>query len=125
MIIEKKSKENEKYIEGMKKAEKRMKKFIFKKDNLIIRPAKSPGELILEGNTLHHCVGGYARRVAAGETTIFFVREADKPDKPFYTLEYCDKHVSQCRTYNNKSYETDEHVKLFVNEWYQNIIKGA
>ena len=125
MIIEKKAKENAKYIDGMKKAAKKMKKFSFSKDGLIIRPAKSPEELILEGNTLHHCVGGYAGRVASGDTAIFFVREADNADKPFYTLEYCDKHIVQCRTYNNRSYDTDKRVEAFVKEWYQNKVKGA
>ena len=51
--------------------------------------AKSPAELIKEGNTLHHCVGrmGYDQKMVREESLIFFIRTVAEPDKPFVTIE--------------------------------------
>lgn len=54
---------------------------------LIIRQPESVQEIIDEGRTLHHCVGGYAERHANGKLHIMFIRKASKPDVPFYTME--------------------------------------
>jgi len=91
----------------------------------LIRPAGSPEELKEEGKALHHCVGGYAERMAQGGTAIFFVRKADAPDEPFYTLEYRDGRIIQCRTVNNKFYEADEDVYAFCEEWLEWTKKGT
>ena len=87
----------------------------------IIRIAGSPAELRAEGSALHHCVGSYAKRVAAGETAIFFVRKADDPQKSFFTLELRDGRVMQCRTKGQRSYETIPEVYSFVQEWLGHI----
>jgi len=36
-----------------------------------------------------------------GETAIFFVRKLEEPDKPYYTLEWKDHKVVQCRGFHN------------------------
>lgn len=54
---------------------------------LFIRQPKDVMEIISEGKELHHCVGGYAERHANGKLHIMFIRRADKPDVPFYTVE--------------------------------------
>lgn len=89
----------------------------------MIRPAESPHELAMEGAILHHCVGGYAKRVANGETLIMFVRQKSEPDKPYYTLELMGKEVIQCRTLNNDSYEKNQAVKSFVEAWLRKKVK--
>ena len=62
--------------------------------------ARSPAELVKEGNALSHCVGhnGYDKKMAKQETLIFFVRKIEELDKPFVTLEYSlkSKKVLQC-----------------------------
>ena len=79
--------------------------------------AKSPAELINEGNALRHCVGkmGYDEKMARGETLIFFVRRLTAPDKPFVTMEYSvyGKNVLQC--YGNKNTKPNNNVLDFVN----------
>ena len=79
--------------------------------------ARSPAELIKEGNALSHCVGrcGYDRKMAREETLIFFVRKMEELDKPFVTLEYSikQKKVLQCYAYNNT--KPDDNVIEFVN----------
>ncbi len=102
---------------GFNRARKKLWKMSWKHDGLLIRPAVSQEELICEGRTLHHCVSGYANRMAAGKTAIFLIRHADKPESPFYTLEWLDGKVNQCRTTRNESYTENEVVYNFVKLW--------
>ena len=80
--------------------------------------AKSPADLIREGELMHHCVGrmNYDIRFAQEESLIFFVRMKEQPDKPLVTLEYSLKthRVLQCyATHNTKP---DENVLHYVNK---------
>ncbi len=68
---------------------------------LFIRLPYRADELKTEGETLHHCVGTYIDRVMRGKTAIFFVRRIESPDEPFYTLEWKDHKVVQCRGAHN------------------------
>ena len=90
-----------------------------KEMGLMIRPAVSQGELIKEGKLLHHCVGGYAKKYASGETCILFIRKIEDPDTPFYTLEYKNGTVQQNRGDRNCA-RTPE-VREFENEWLNHI----
>lgn len=54
---------------------------------ILIRPPKDMAEIMAEGQTLHHCVGGYAERHMEGKVTILFVRSCAAPDVPLYTME--------------------------------------
>ena len=67
--------------------------------------AKSPGELLREGEILHHCVGGmgYGQKFIREETLIFFIRAKETPDTPLVTVEYSllKKKVLQCYTERN------------------------
>ena len=75
-------------------------------DNFICIIAKSPGELLREGKILNHCVGtmNYDQKVIREESLIFFVREAEHPDKPFVTVEYSLKshRVLQSYAFDNR-----------------------
>ncbi|MEE1176187.1 MAG: PcfJ domain-containing protein, partial [Paludibacteraceae bacterium] len=42
--------------------------------------------LLLEGRTLHHCVGSYINSVAGGNEYILFLRKTDDIDTPFFTI---------------------------------------
>lgn len=70
------------------------------KGNYICLIAKSPAELVKEGEVLDHCVGrmNYDQKFIREESLIFFVREVDKPDIPFVTMEYSlERHkILQC-----------------------------
>ena len=82
--------------------------------------ARSPAELVKEGNALSHCVGynGYDKKMANQETLIFFVRKIEELDKPFVTIEYSlkSKKVLQCYAYKNT--KPDDKVLQFVhNKW--------
>lgn len=79
---------------------------------LMVLPPKTPAEVVEEGNVLHHCVGGYAKRVANGECIILFVRREDSPDTPFYTMELRGDAVIQVRGERNGTATTE--VNRFV-----------
>lgn len=63
------------------------KRLEFEFGGFLIRQPENLGEIIREGKMLHHCVGGYAERHAQGVLHILFIRKADAPEKPFYTME--------------------------------------
>jgi hypothetical protein len=73
------------------------------------------GELLAEGSAMQHCVGTYADMVAKNKTTILLIRRQDNPEESFYTLEWRDGQVIQCRGKRNCAM-TDE-VKEFVETW--------
>lgn len=91
--------------------------------DLIIRLPKNAEELTAEGAALHHCVGGYVQQMTEGRTTILFIRERSRPDKPFFTLEWKNGTVIQCRTEHNKPHTGNVRVAAFVNDWVAHITK--
>lgn len=109
--------------EKFQKAVEKLENFAWSEGEFFIRPAREQMELTAEGKALHHCVGGYIKRMAEGETAIFFLRKANEPDKPFYTLELQKKRVIQCRTEHNASYDRNPDVKNFVDMWIEKIVK--
>lgn len=109
--------------EKFQKAVEKLEKFAWSEGEFFIRPAREQMELTAEGKALHHCVGGYIRDMAEEKTAIFFLRKANEPDKPFYTLELQKKRVIQCRTEHNASYDRNPDVKNFVDMWIEKIVK--
>ena len=79
--------------------------------------AKSPADLIKEGEILHHCVGrmGYDQKFAREETLIFFVRNKDAIETPFVTLEYSLKNHKILQCYADNDTKPTEQVLEFVN----------
>lgn len=88
--------------EKMKKREEEInKKYYFEDKNYIIRAVKSTKEIIDEGATLHHCVGGYAKSHAGGSTNILLIREKKNINKPYYTMEIKNNRIVQVRGLRN------------------------
>ena len=112
--------------EKFQKAVEKMERYTWEWKGLLIRPARTQEELQAEGAALHHCVGGYCKRIADQETMVFFIRKTEELDKPYYTLELQNKLVKQCRTEHNKSYGTDPEVFMFVDQWMKRVVnKGG
>lgn len=88
-------KENEELDRKIKVRVEKLNRYYFEDDELLIRPAESASELIIEGKMLSICVGGYAERYALGKTDIFLIREKDRPDMPFFTVEIWQGSVRQ------------------------------
>lgn len=97
-------------------------------DGICIRPAANPQELIEEGNTLRHCVGGYAGTHAMGKI-ILFVRHTRRPDRSWYTLNInvLTKEEIQLHGYRNelvdgKRLKIPRRVREFVDLWEREVL---
>lgn len=87
------------------------------KDAFIVVIARSPADLIHEGDVLHHCVGrmNYDQRVIREESLIFFIRNKEAPDVPFVTMEYSLKNGKVLQCYGDHDTKPSEEVLNFVN----------
>lgn len=77
------------------------KQYGFSFGGLTLRPARDSAEVRMEGQALHHCVGGYIDNYASGRTGIFVLRRDADPDMPWRTVEIKDGRVIQDRGYHN------------------------
>lgn len=85
------------------------KQYSFEHGGLMIVVPATMQDIISEGKTLEHCVGGYAERHAKGVTTILFLRRKTAPSVPFFTIEVGrgwdgkqPPHIVQCHGYKNE-----------------------
>lgn len=78
-----------------------VRQYQFAHEGLMVLPPESPMEVVEEGNTLHHCVSGYVKRVADGKCVILFLRRKEEPAIPFYTMEIRGEDVIQVRGERN------------------------
>lgn len=85
----------------IKNRSKILESYRFSYDGYIIRAAVSGKEIIEEGKTLRHCVGGYAKDHADGKTNIFVIRKFADPDTPFFTMELKDGKITQTYGYQH------------------------
>lgn len=94
------------------------------KDVQFILP-KEANDLIEEGKSLKHCVGGssYINQHADGRTTIVFARKTAEPDKPYYTIEYRGSRLIQVSGWDNK--KPDEQLRKVVNQWLHIVNERA
>lgn len=98
-------------------------------DGICIRPAACPEELVREGSTLHHCVGGYARRHAKGEI-ILFIRHTRRPERSWYTfnVDVHKKTIIQLHGYGNERSPNGERLQIpkrvteFVEMWQREVL---
>ena len=113
--------------EAFTKMWKRVRWADWQDEQLLVRAAKSTAELQEEGRALHHCVGGYTDNVLAGQV-IFFIRRAEDPDTPYYTLNVDIKsgRMIQLHGYGNKEQENDKNfpaIKAWAERWVKEIWK--
>lgn len=120
----KKQKAAEKRREAFQQRYERMKKYAFEDGNIFIRPCETEEELIAEGKALHHCVASYAERHARGELTIFFIRRKDKPDEPWYTLNFNEKKLSVTENRGLWNCARTDEVRIFENTWLEWVRSG-
>lgn len=80
--------------------------------------ARSPADLIREGEMLDHCVGrmNYDMRFVRENSLIFFVRTKKQPDTPFVTLEYSLKTHKVLQCYGEHDHKPNDEVLHYVNK---------
>lgn len=89
-------------------------------DAYIVKIARTPADLINEGDYLNHCVGrmNYDQRMIREESLIFFLRNITEPDTPYVTIEYSpiNKKVLQCYGKNDLP-PTADVIDFVNNKW--------
>lgn len=106
---------------------KRMRKYNFEFGDYFIRCAVSANEIVQEGKTLNHCVGGYAQRHMSGKLTILFLRRRDQPHKSLYTIEMQGNRLIQIHGYNNDrgTAQPRDTMAWILEPWLDWIEKGS
>lgn len=84
-----KHRESSRFADDFARLRERCAPLAWSDGEICIRIAATPQELTQEGATLHHCVGTYHHKHAAGTDVIFFVRHARRPERSWYTLDIC------------------------------------
>ena len=126
-LTEKQQKEMKEKLrkKDFEKRYKQLSRFIWEHDGILIRPACSAKELQDEGKALHHCVGGYAGKVVAGETAIFFIRRASAPDESWYTLELDENMLVVRQNRGLRNCDRTQEIKDFEAAWLAWVRAGC
>lgn len=95
-------------------------RYSYEKLGFMIIPPKSADEIVAEGHKLHHCVGNYVKSVVKNECVILFLRRAEKPDKPYCTIEIKKGEIAQARMNQNK--QPPKKVDNFLRLWESNVL---
>lgn len=90
-------------------------------DKFEIVVPREPVDIINEGASLSHCVGGYLESVASGYKTILFLRKVSEPEISFYTIEVNNSNVVQIHGKHNKWLGNNPEAIQFVIDWLQDI----
>lgn len=81
-----------------------------------------------EGMVLKHCIhtcGIYFQRINIRETYLLFLRKAEAPDKPWYTIEIePGGNIRQKKSVLNEAYKDLEDAMSFLKEWQQWVMKN-
>jgi len=88
----------------------------------IVFPTKRT-EFITEGQSLNHCVGSdtYYQNHLKGIRMVFFVRRAEAPDKPFYTLEIDMRALRIMQLYGFGDSSATAEVRKFANAFLHRL----
>lgn len=105
---------------------KTLRKYEWGDDKYTVVAPKGIIDIVAEGRALSHCVGSserYYDRIAQQESYILFLRKADRPDKPWYTLEVePGGTIRQKRTTGDKQTPELSEATEFLRAW-QKVIK--
>lgn len=95
----------------------------FDKDGFCIVLPHLRSDLITEGQSLNHCVGtqGYFERHIAGTRMIFFVRQIEEPEKPFFTLEVDMSNYRIVQLYGFGDCSAPKEVRRFAEDFVKRL----
>ena len=100
--------------------------FGWEKEGYCIIVPKSADEINEEGQKQHHCVGAqeqYKNRMAARQSYIVFLRKAEDPKKPYYTIEVDESGVRQFYAAYDRQPNKKE-VQSILTEWMKQVRKN-
>lgn len=100
--------------------------FGWKKNGYCIIVPKSAAEINKEGRLQHHCVGAqddYKNRMATRQSYIVFLRKAENPEKPYYTIECNTSRVIQFYAAYDRQPDKEK-VKKILDSWMKQVKKN-
>jgi len=93
---------------------------------VVIAPTKVE-DILFEGDTLSHCISNgtrYWERIERHESYLLFLRKAEKPSEPYYTMEVePGGTIRQIRTYGDEQKDDIEDARAFLRDWQAEISK--
>ena len=97
------------------------KRYFYEDDDYVIRPARSAGEIVMEGRTLHHCVGGngYLQKHNTGKSYILMLRFKSEPEIPYITVEIDGGSFRIIQWYGAHDHKPD---KTNMQQWLDNYL---
>lgn len=110
------------------------KRYAWADGGYLITVPRGKDEILREGLTLQHCVGGYAHRHIKGKVTILFMRRETAPDKPWITIEMRGAELVQIHGFKNEGLHTAEGrfapdprevFRDFLDQWLAWVAKGS
>lgn len=125
VMEEQKHRKDELLAEGFRRRAEELAAMTYERGGLLIRPCRDQAELIAEGRALHHCVASYANDHAEGRTAILFIRRAEEPDAPYYTLELDEKTLTVRQNHGLRNCAPPEEVREFAATWMGWLKKGS
>lgn len=123
---EEQAKEYEKRFPGIGKVCESLQRYEWSDGVYMVRAPQGIADVLAEGRSLNHCVTNerYFERMAREQSFILFLRKADQPDVPWYTLEVePGGTIRQKRTHWNRQEKDLEDAKDFLRRWQQEIVK--
>ncbi len=122
---DKKKREALKKYPGIRKLEKGLnERYGYRDGEYVIAAPSDAADIVEEGRTLHHCVGGdtYLHKHNAGTTFILFLRRAQAPDERYYTLEIdpADNRIRQYYGYNDTKPDKEQ-VDRVLKKWKRQL----
>lgn len=120
----------EKYHDIRRNYRRLRKEYFYQDNGFLIRPARSAGEIVIEGRALHHCVGGngYLDNHDKGKRYILMLRRAEEPETPYITVEI-DKQYHIIQWYGEHDSKPDaESMQQWLDgytEWLKSPRQGT
>lgn len=120
----KKEEKNNQYKNIAKNYEKLCKRYGYEKGDFIIRPADSAAEIIEEGRTLHHCVGGdtYLSSHNKGNSYILLMRKVAAPEISYCTIEIKKNKIVQWYQAHDKKPDK-KIIQPWLDEYVEHLTK--
>lgn len=101
--------------------DKDIQKFMDGCEGLKVFVPETPDELRREGARMGNCLGTYVDKVANGNTSIFFIRKINAPDKEYFAMEYRDGKIVQLHGKGNCTDQTGK-VTAFADA-FANVLR--
>ena len=96
-------------------------------EETLLKALEVAKDIVKDSTFLGHCVANtnrYYERISSEESYIVFLRQTDKPNRPWYTLEIePGGTIRQKRSYSNEQYSDLQEAVPFLKEWQQVVQK--